>query len=264
MPWDPLGAWPNERRWIWLTIAGWVLLLRGPGFVEALKARPPQDIVPDFFQEYASARNWLEGRTIYADHHETVPRFLGVKLNDQRSHVFVNAHPPMSVLLAVPLARLDFADAFLAWNLLSLAALAASLWIVQRQLRIAFSPWSFIPLVALVLLCFPLWEQCRLGQLTLIVLFLVTGIWAAERSGSPWLAGALLGVATSIKLFPGFLFLKGGEATAWLGWRSLRPSVCRKTETPKKRTRTRTLPLTRRNTGVPMGRQPVPILPPCK
>jgi hypothetical protein len=30
MPWDPLSPWPNERRWIWLSIVGWVLLFRGP------------------------------------------------------------------------------------------------------------------------------------------------------------------------------------------------------------------------------------------
>ena len=46
MPWDPLGAWPNERRWIWLTIAGWLLVLRGPAFVENLQARPPRGAHP--------------------------------------------------------------------------------------------------------------------------------------------------------------------------------------------------------------------------
>ncbi len=136
-----------------------------------------------------------------------MPHLLGVKLNDQRAQVFVNAHPPTSVLLAVPIATLNFAAAFLAWNVISLAALAASLWIVQRQLSIPFSPWSLSPLVALLLLCFPLWEQCRLGQLTLVLLFLVTATWAAERGGHPWLAGALLGGAAAIKLFPAFLLL---------------------------------------------------------
>ncbi len=207
MPWDPLSAWPNERRWIWLTIAGWVLLFRGPAFVESLQAKSPQELLPDFFQEYASARNAFEGRPIYDDHHESVRRYLGFQLNDRRSHVVVNAHPPTSILLALPLAKLEFGDAFLTWNLVSLAALAASLWIVQRQLTIPFSARSFAPLLALLLLCFPLWEQCRLGQLTLVLLLLITGAWAAERSGWPRLAGPLLGAATCIKLFPGFLFV---------------------------------------------------------
>ena len=54
MPWDPPR--PNERRWIWLTTAFWLLLLRGPDFVASL--RVTGDIIPDFFQKYASARSW--------------------------------------------------------------------------------------------------------------------------------------------------------------------------------------------------------------
>ncbi len=207
MPWDPLSAWPNERRWIWLTIAGWLLLLRGPAFVESLQAKSPQELVPDFFQEYASARSAFEELPIYGDLHESVQRYLGFHLNDRRWHVVVNAHPPTSILLALPFAELDFGRAFLTWNLVALAALIASLWIVQRQLRIPFSIGSLSPLLALLLLCFPLSEQCRLGQLTLILLLLISGTWAAERSGWPRLAGLLLGTATCIKLFPGFLFL---------------------------------------------------------
>ncbi len=67
MIWDPFSVWPNERRWIWLTIAGWILLLRGPAFIENLRTKSPPEMIPDFFQEYASARNWFEGQPIYAD-----------------------------------------------------------------------------------------------------------------------------------------------------------------------------------------------------
>jgi hypothetical protein len=81
------------------------------------------------------------------------------------------------------------------------------LLIIQRTLRIPFSAWSMAPLCAMLLLCFPLWEQCRLGQLTLMLVLLVTSAWAAERSGRFRLAGALLGAATCVKLFPGFLFI---------------------------------------------------------
>ena len=207
MPKDPLDAWPDERRWIWATLAVWLLVLRGPAFIDNLRAKSPEELIPDFFQEYASARNWLEGLPIYANQHETALRYLGVQPDNRRSHVVVNAHPPTSILLASPLARLDFAAAFLAWNLMSLGALASSLWIVKKQLRIPFSACSLAVLVALLLLCYPLWEQCRLGQLTLILLLLVTWAWAAERSGYPCLAGSLLGTAAMVKLFPGFLIL---------------------------------------------------------
>ena len=53
MTWDPLEAWPDERRWIWASLAFWLLLLRGPSFVDGLQTTPK--LIPDFFQEYASA-----------------------------------------------------------------------------------------------------------------------------------------------------------------------------------------------------------------
>jgi hypothetical protein len=40
-------------------------------------------------------------------------------------------------------------------------------------------------MIAMLLLCFPLWEQCRLGQLTLVLLLLITATWAAERFAWP-------------------------------------------------------------------------------
>src|SRR5579885_3325367 len=89
----------------------------------------------------------------------------------------------------------------------SVVALAGSLVVVPRTLKIPFSAWSLAPLVVLLLLCFPLWQQCRLGQLTLLLLLLVTCTWAAERSGRLRLAGTLLGMATCVKLFPCYLFI---------------------------------------------------------
>jgi len=67
--------------------------------------------------------------------------------------------------------------------------------------------------------------QQHLGQLNLVILLLLTGVWAADRSGRPLLAGTCLGIATAIKLFPGFLFLyfiiKGRWKTVIAGAASL-------------------------------------------
>ncbi len=215
MPWDPFNAWPEYRRWIWLSIAAWLVLLRGPAFVDNLRVKSPEQSTPNFFQEYASGRNWLEGISIYSDHRETVPRYLHSAFVEGRSYVFANAHPPTSVLISLPFAKLNFADSFVVWNSVSLCALIASLWIAYRQLKIELRASSAIGLISLLLLCHPLWEQCRLGQLSLILLFLVTASWAAERSGRPLLSGVLLGTAASIKLFPAFLFLYFALRANW-------------------------------------------------
>jgi hypothetical protein len=119
----------------------------------------------------------------------------------------VNAHPPPAVLLALPLGRLDYRSAVLAWNLLSFVALAVSLWLVAWQLRVPFTVWSLLPTLTLLILCSPLRSQIVLGQWNLVLLLLITAAWAADRSGHPVWAGVLVGAAAAVKLFPGFLLL---------------------------------------------------------
>src|SRR5262249_20004743 len=121
--------------------------------------------------------------------------------------IAVNAHPPSSVLLALPLAALDYPDAFLVWSLLSLAALGVSAWLVARQLSLPILPETVAALIALLLVCTPFRAQMGEGQMNLILLLLIVGAWAADRSGRQTPAGVLLGVAVAIKLFPAFLAL---------------------------------------------------------
>jgi hypothetical protein len=179
-----------------------VMCLQGPAFVENL--RPPRTLVYDFFQEWASARNRFEGLPVYADQNETVELYLGYRAPHMLRY---NGHPPTSVLLVVPLAGLAYSDAFLAWALVSLAALGLSVVLIVRQLPLGLTAWSVLPLLALLLLCNPFRQHLNQGQLNLVILLLLTAAWAAERSGRPVTAGALVGTATAVKLFPGFVFL---------------------------------------------------------
>jgi len=153
--WDPFGAWPNERSWIWATLALWLVVFRGPAFVEDLTLGDwaSRVCLPDFAQEWSSARNYLNGSTIYGELEGSMQRYTGSRLNLARNFISINAHPPAAVLLALPLARLDFETAFLLWNLASLPMLAVSLWMVSRGLKIPFQPWSIFPLTVLILLC---------------------------------------------------------------------------------------------------------------
>jgi hypothetical protein len=198
---------------MWLVLALLVGLLLGPLFLKTL--RPSRDHTVDFFQEWASAKNLLSGLPIYTSQSITRTRYVGETRSDLPIPVEVNAHPPTSVLLALPLAWLDYPDAVLAWNLISLVALCGSLLLVMRELRMPLSPWSVIPLLVLLMMCVPLWIHLAFGQLGLVLLLLITATWVAERSGRPGLAGVLLGVATAIKLFPGFLFLYFAVRRQW-------------------------------------------------
>lgn len=164
--------------------------------------------VYDFYQEWSSARNVREGLGVYTPIRETLPRYLGIRVPPDAEIVWtVNAHPPTSVLLAVPFSYLEYRSAFLAWNVCSLACLGGSLWICLGTLwdRVRLS--ALLPLLCALLICEPLREQLIQGQLNLWLLLLITLTWSSARSGNSIAAGAWLGLATAIKLFPGFLML---------------------------------------------------------
>ncbi|MCO6459047.1 MAG: DUF2029 domain-containing protein [Pirellulaceae bacterium] len=201
---DPFGPWTAGRRLGWVLACLVVSSVFLPRYVAAWNP-PPYQLI-DFFQEWSSARNAVSGRPVYAPVAEAVERYLGLQKVPDGSWD-VNVHPPSSVLLALPLQGFAYPTAFRIWNLVSLAALAASVWLVVRNLGIRFSVWSVFPAVLLFSICDPLYQQMLQGQLNLILLLLIVGVWAADRAGRPLLAGGLLGAAAAIKLFPAFLLL---------------------------------------------------------
>ena len=149
-------------RVFWATSAIWLAVFFGSEFVENFGMGPWKErhAFPDFFQEWSSARNLFEGVPIYAPLSIPLRRYVGAPA-DAMGLVIINAHPPTSVLLALPFARLDFDIAFPAWNLVMLAPIAASLWIVARQLGISPTRWDVFPAIALSLLCSAVWQQVR-------------------------------------------------------------------------------------------------------
>jgi alpha-1,2-mannosyltransferase len=221
---DLFGPWTVGRRWAWAAAAVAACVLFGPAFVASLRAmhlRLGPDgrleaIGPDwldFIQEYSSARNALAGRPLYTPLGDTAGEYLGA--TGEWKGLEYNAHPPTSVLLALPLAGLSYPDAFLAWDLLTLAALAAAFGLLVRRLGIVLSPWSVLPLLTILLICNVLRQQFNQGQLNAVLLLLLVGCWAADRSGRPWLAGALLGAAAAVKLFPALLLLYYAWRREW-------------------------------------------------
>jgi Glycosyltransferase family 87 len=183
-----LGAW------------GWMFL--GPLYLRVLAQ--PRNEVTDFYQDWGSARNHQAGLPVYLSHSTSIPIHLGLPGNPVKS-IEYNSHPPGTVLFMLPLASLSYAHALWLWNIVSLAAFVASLAIVAVTLpvpRAWFWPtWAFLPF------CQPLFADLHLGQLTLILLFLITSAWALNRSGRQVAAGTLLGLAASIKLFPAYMLI---------------------------------------------------------
>lgn len=212
------ASWPVRRIAWWALAAAVAVAWQGRGLLGDMK--PPGNVVVDFYQEWASARNLFSGAPVYESQRASSQRYLGcAPEGDAHFFLEVNAHPPTAVLLGLPLARLDYPTAVLVWNLFSLLALAGSIWLVIRQLDLRPSPWTVLPAVVFSMLCWPLRSHLAQGQLVTVLLLLVSGAWAANRSGREILAGALLGVATILKLSPAllvlhFVFLRRWRAVA--------------------------------------------------
>jgi hypothetical protein len=167
-------------------------------------AWPSPGHLRDFCQEWVSAKNYFDGRPVYLSLNESLPLYFdGV----YELPIEYNAHPPVSVLAALPLAAFDYRTAFVLWNLTSIAALAVSMWLIMRRDGLGFGRVWIFPIVTLLLTSGALTHHLFQGQLNLLLLLLITGCWAADRGGREVLGGALLGAAMALKLFPGFLLL---------------------------------------------------------
>ena len=190
-----------------LLVFGWLMAER--------LIRCPQGNQADFAQEWTSARNFWTGRPIYQPLAESFPQYFGA---GARTKLLVNAHPPVAVVAVLPWGLLDYRAAWTTWNLLSLALLAGSLWLLMRPAGLNYLPLDAVPLAALLLASNPLAQQVIEGQMNLLLLALVVGAWAADRGERPLLAGALVGLAAAVKLYPALLavyFLGRG------GWKAL-------------------------------------------
>lgn len=201
---------PRKLLWLGLLV-GTCLVYRG----SYSKALGSYERVGDFFQEWASAKNYWEGLPIYTPQAITAWRYLKYK-PDYESAVFVgiNGHPPACVLLALPLAKLDYQTAFEIWTMLSLAATAAAAILVVRFETGTVWTWVLLPLLTLVI-SNPLVQHVLMGQLGALLLLLLVGmVWADDRD-RPCTAGFLLGLATAFKVFPGLFFLYFATQRKW-------------------------------------------------
>ncbi len=207
-------GWASNKsaggRLAWLAVACGLLLWRGPAWRAALvpKTYYEAGFLADFFQEWASAGNYFQGLPIYTAQEETLQRYLGQRrAPDDAIFTEVNAHPPSSVLLALPFGKLGYGAAFRLWNAICLVLFCASVYLVLDGLGTTDWTKAVLAVVAVSLVCHPLWSHVHQGQLGMALVFLTSLCWRLDRGNRPWLAGLCLGAAAAIKLFPGFLFL---------------------------------------------------------
>lgn len=159
----------------------------------------PRFPVPDIAQDYAAARGWLAGR----DPNGPTAELLADCCPDLARNypAMQTAHPPLATLLALPLAGLPWETARALWLLLSGAAVVAA-WHIARVSPLVCAVTASFWIIALVL---------GTHEPLLFVLLAAALLLDARR---PLWAGALIGLAAAIKIYP-ILLLVG----LWLSGR---------------------------------------------
>ena len=194
---DGTGA-ARPRRSV-LAVAGIAaIVLLAP--VWAMHVIPRPEPV-DFFQDWMAARDLVAGRPLYRPLSEEAAS-VGVAGTFKLGHT---THPPTAALAVLPLAWLDYRPAMVVWNLVGLAILAATVWLVVRELGWSPERSTVLAGVALLLAWVPLWDVVEHGQSGLVVLGLLAVGWRALRREAEVEAGIALGAAAALKLYPGLL-----------------------------------------------------------
>lgn len=211
-----INHWPISRKVKWSLLFLCALFIAGPGFFAAM--RPADGQILDFFKEWAAVKNHVVGIPVYSDQEQALQKHLNAKLTktDQFFERY-NAHPPTANLICFPFVFLNYQDAHLAWNLVSISLLFLILYCIVKELKIKMSVWTTLALIAVLLICDPLLQTLIQGQLNLLLAFLIVAAWRVGKSGNSFGSGICLGLATAIKIYPAYLFLYFLVRKDWRG-----------------------------------------------
>lgn len=152
----------------------------------------------DFIQDYAAGAAFLRGEPIYG----RSLTMLAYTLTGVTGHE--NFHPPFAAVLFSPLSLLDYQIAFTLWVLVNGLLLFVVAELLLRNLNLDSQLRYWYPLL---LFWPPAIFAFGTGQSSILLVLLVFLTWAALRGRHPRVAGALLGLAALIKLFPAYLVL---------------------------------------------------------
>jgi hypothetical protein len=170
----------------------------------------------DFAKFYLAGRQFLGGGSIYAI---LSPGSLTPLAEMAAPHP--NLNPPFQTLLLAPLMSWDYSTAFWLWSLISLAAGMGGFSLIYCEiLGVKGEPAPLLKSWVLLLMYFPTWVTVASGQFSLLLVLLLAIIFKTARNGKDRVAGLLLGLALSLKLFLGIFLIFFARQRRWrlLGW----------------------------------------------
>jgi hypothetical protein len=182
----------------------------------------------DFVQEVVAARSFQSDGTLFAGDingsveqwlrsepppipswvPDGIERYLRHRQTLGPNRLVAQAHPPTLLLAVAPLISL--LGAYGAYTLLTLMSIAAAA-VTSHLLLSAWYPEASSAewwLAALALVSWqPVLASIRDGQVSIIVGALLVAAWSAARTGRPARGGALVGIASIVKLYPAVLLV---------------------------------------------------------
>ncbi|HEU5419935.1 MAG TPA: glycosyltransferase 87 family protein [Streptosporangiaceae bacterium] len=185
--------------------AAWLAALAAVGLLVHLSIASPQHSrLLDLNVYRAGGQTMLHGGALYA--------------MQARQHLLFT-YPPVSAILAVPLALVSWPAAQLLWIPVIYVPLAVSVRYGFAPLLARaghYAPAFFAALFALCAYLLPVRQEMRYGQVDILLVALCVLDCAAPRAR--WPRGALIGLATAIKLVPGvflvYLLITGRRRAA--------------------------------------------------
>jgi hypothetical protein len=188
----------------------------------------------DFYKFYKSAGFFAEGKSIYSlvpiEPSDNDQDKLSKQAREKMNTLHPNLNAPFHTLFILPLGKLPFRTAFWIWSIFSLCFSLAAVGLIscaqpfsdyERLKRVFVSkPGIACVIYALILwiilLCyFPTWVNIASGQFGLFMLGSIVLIWLSARREKYRLAGIILGIAMSVKIFLGIFLIFFAVQRRW-------------------------------------------------
>jgi len=187
---------PTSR---WLPIAEWVLLVGLLAMFAAYSLLPAwKSLNSEFPNYYLAASLYTKRIPLDRIYEWTWFQRQNDHLGVRDGLVSFAPNPPTLILSLVPFTTLKPLAAKRVWLVLNLIFLVISLWMLRRVTSLT---WRRLGLISLLCIL-PLHIDFLFGRHYVLILMLICGAYYASSLDRQRIAGALLGTAAAMKLFP--------------------------------------------------------------
>ena len=201
------GWRPSPRGSLLLGVLAWAVALAAIfPIVHGYLTSPPDQRLVDLDVYRTGGLAVLQGQPLYS-------------VLTQPPQLLPFTYPPVAAVFAVPLAMMSWPAAQLVWVAFVYVPFAVIIGYSFRPLLRRAGPWRWVLLAALFgvgAYLFPMQDEMRFGQVDAVLAALAVADCAAVRTR--WPRGALVGLATAIKLVPGvfiiYLWVSGRRRAA--------------------------------------------------